>query len=130
MNKEPLIKFRHIEETHKRWKQGQVTQEEFRDTVQSCRDEAVKVNQDLNLARGKKGSKKSFCRYINSKRKSGENANLLLSGAGDLVANNIEKTEVFSVFFGSAFTGKIHPQQSKGPVTTGKVWSKVDLPLV
>lgn len=84
----------------------------------------AKVHLDLNLARAEKGSKKGFCRYISRKRKSGENAGPLLNGAGDLVPNNVEKDKVFSVFFVSAFTGKIHPQQSKAPVPVGKSGAK------
>ena len=38
MNKERLTKFRHKKDASKRWKQGQVIQEEYADTVQVCRD--------------------------------------------------------------------------------------------
>lgn len=42
VNKELLTKLKHKEEAYKRWKQGQVTQEEYRDIVQGYRDEARK----------------------------------------------------------------------------------------
>lgn len=54
---------------------------------------------ELNLARGVKGNKKGFYKYINSKRKSRENMGQLLNGAGELVARDMEKAKVLSVFF-------------------------------
>lgn len=38
MNKELLKKVKLEKETHKMWKQGQVTHEKYRDTVGVCRD--------------------------------------------------------------------------------------------
>lgn len=38
MNKELLKKVKLKKETHKMWKQGQVTHEKYRDTVGVCRD--------------------------------------------------------------------------------------------
>lgn len=38
MNKEHLTKFRHKKKAYKKWKQGQMLQEEYVDTVQVCRD--------------------------------------------------------------------------------------------
>lgn len=52
----------------------------------------------------------------------------LLSGAGNLVTNGMEETEVFRVFFASVFSGKTSLQEA--PETQRKVWSREDLPLV
>lgn len=48
-----------------------MSQEEYRDTVQLCRngDRKAKAHLDLNLAWDVKGNKKGFCKYINRKRK-------------------------------------------------------------
>ena len=68
----------------------------------------------LNLDRDVKG-KKSFSRYINSKRKMRENVGLLLNGERDLVTKDMEKTEVLNAFLASVFTGKICLQESQVP---------------
>lgn len=42
------------------------------------------------------GSKKGFCRHINSKRKTGEKLGSLLNGVGDLVTKNMKKAGVLN----------------------------------
>ena len=54
---------------------------------------------ELNLARDVKANEKGFYKYINSKRKNGENMNPMLNGAGDLVTNDVENAKVFNAFF-------------------------------
>ena len=76
------------------------------------------------------GSKKGFCRHINSKRKTREKVGSVLNGVGDLVATNIEKAGVLNAFFTLVFTGKTTLQESQVPENSGKVWSKEDLPSV
>jgi len=46
-----------------------------------------------------KANEKGFYKYINSKRKNGENMNPMLNGAGDLVTNDVENAKVFNAFF-------------------------------
>ncbi|PKU33022.1 rna-directed dna polymerase from mobile element jockey-like [Limosa lapponica baueri] len=53
----------------------------------------AKANLELNLARGVKGNKKGFYKYINSKRKTRENVGQLLNGAGELVTRDMEKVK-------------------------------------
>lgn len=55
---------------YKRWKQGQVTLEEYRATVQSFRDRfrKAKAKVELNLSRIVEGNKKGFYKYVNSKK--------------------------------------------------------------
>ncbi|KAK4816298.1 LOW QUALITY PROTEIN: hypothetical protein QYF61_014596 [Mycteria americana] len=110
MTRELLTKLRYEQEVYDKWKQGQVTQEEYRDTVQSCRDEIMKAKAhlELNLVRNVKGNKKSFYSTL----------------------EDIEKPEVLNAFFVSIFTGKTSLQESQALETSGKVWSKEDLPWV
>jgi len=68
-----------------------------------------------------KGNKKGFYKYINSKRKSGENMSLLLNRTGDLVAKVTEKADVLNATFTSVFTGKINFQDSQTPETRGSL---------
>jgi len=63
---------------YRRWQQRQVTWEEYRHTVQACRDVVRKAKalldlNLLNLTRGVEGNKKSFSEYRSSKRKTREN---------------------------------------------------------
>ena len=106
VNKELLTKLGHKKEVYKSWKQGQVTQEEYRDTVQLCRDgvRKAKAHLELNLARDVKGNKKGF--YISIKRKTRENVGPLLNGAGPTLTEDTVKAEVLNAFFASVFSGK------------------------
>lgn len=60
MSQDILIKLNHKKHTHRRWKQGQVSWEEYRDTVQRCRAGFRKPEDhlELNLARDANGNKK------------------------------------------------------------------------
>jgi len=84
MSKEVLTELRHRKEVYKTWKQGQVTQQEYRAPVQSWRDgvKKAKARLELNLERNVKGNNKGFCKCINSKRNTREYAGLLLNGQG------------------------------------------------
>ncbi|GAB0195089.1 mitochondrial enolase superfamily member 1 [Grus japonensis] len=66
MNKELLGKVQHKTKADRGWKQGQVAWEESRETVRAARDWARKAKAltELNLARGIKRHKKSFCRDV------------------------------------------------------------------
>lgn len=77
MNKELLTELH-----YKRQKQGQVTQKEYRDSVQACRDaiRITKAHLELNLVRNMKGGQKGFYKYLNSKRQKCENVGLLGMG--------------------------------------------------
>lgn len=90
MKKELLTKLGHKKKVYTSWKQGQVTQEEYRDTVQLCRDGAkkAKAHLELNLARDVKGNKKGFYKYISHNRKTRENMVPQLNGAGPLLVED------------------------------------------
>lgn len=48
----------------------------------------------------------------------------------ELVTKDMQKAEVLNAFFSLVFTVKTGFQESQVPVTSGKVQSKEDLPLV
>ncbi|PKU45588.1 rna-directed dna polymerase from mobile element jockey-like [Limosa lapponica baueri] len=89
-------------------KKGLATWEEYRSTVRVCRDAMRKAKDhlELNLKRDVKGSKKSFFKYISSKRKTKENVGLLLNEVGALAMEDTEKAELLNAFFASVFTAK------------------------
>lgn len=71
-----------------------------------------------------KHSKNDFCKYINSKRKTRKSVGLLLNGAGGLVTKDMERAEVFSVFFASFFTDMTGLQESRRHQSNRNIWSK------
>ena len=81
----------------------------------------AKADLELNLAKDVKGNRKGFYKYINSKRKTRENMDLLLNGAAELVANEMPKAKVLSAFFASVFTSKTGLQEAQTPQTRGTV---------
>ena len=84
----------------------------------------AKAQLELNLVRDVKGKKNSFCKYISGKRKIRENVVLLLNGAGALLTEDIEKTEILKAFFTSILTSRISLQKSKDAEAREKIWSK------
>lgn len=58
----------------------------------------AKTDLQLDLVRYVKSNKKGFCRYTSSKRRTREQAGLLLNGRGELVRNDMEKAEVLNIF--------------------------------
>lgn len=132
MNKELLTKLKHKKETHERSKQGQATCEEYRDTVQACRDKVrkAKVSLVLHLARDMKHNKKGFCKCISNKRKTREKGGATAEWSREDSTKNRENTEVLNAIFTLDFSSKTCIWQSQVPETSGKVRSKQDLPLV
>ncbi len=55
-----------------------------------------------------RATRKASSRYVRDKRKTKENVDSLWKETGDLVTQDMEKAEVFSVFFfASVFTSKV-----------------------
>jgi len=62
------------------WKQGQETQEDYKDAVRLCREKIrrAKAQLELYLATAVKDNKKCFYKYISSKRRAKESLHHLL----------------------------------------------------
>lgn len=61
----------------------------------------AKAHLKLNLVRDMKGRKRSFSRYINSKRKMRENVGPLLNGERALMTKDMEMADVQNAFLAS-----------------------------
>ncbi|KAF1461414.1 hypothetical protein FQV21_0009482, partial [Spheniscus demersus] len=90
------------------WKQGQATQEDYKDVVRLCREKIrrAKAQLELNLATAVKDNLKSFYKYINNKRRAKENLHPFLGSVGNIVTKAEEKAEVLNAFFASVFNSK------------------------
>lgn len=84
-----------------------VAWKEYRGVVQICRDRIrkAKVQMELNLARDVKSNKKGFYRYIDRRRQAQESVFPLINEMRELASSDMEKAEVLSKCFASAFTG-------------------------
>jgi len=94
-SKEFLAELRWKRKIYRMWKEGQATWEEYRNVVRAGRDETrkAKVHLELNLARDVQDNKKSFFKYISSKRKTRDNVWSLLNETGALLTEDAEKVE-------------------------------------
>jgi len=130
MNDELLTKSSHKKEAYRRWKQGQVTREEHRNTVQACRDtvRTATAQLKLDLVRDVKGNKMGFCKYKSDKCKTRENVGPLPNETGDLVRQDIEKAEVLNAVFASIFTSKANLQESQAPEPRRKSGARQSFP--
>jgi len=92
---------------HRRWKQGPVSWEEYRDAAWLCRVRVrkAKVQMELNLARDIKNNK-DFYRYVSQKRKVKESVPSLRNMTGKLVTMDEKKAEVLK----NAFCLSLHWQ--------------------
>ena len=66
MSKDLLVKLREKREKYRQWKEACVAWEEYRDSVQTCRNAIRKAKEqtERNLAKHVKNNKKGFYRYI------------------------------------------------------------------
>ncbi|GAB0193858.1 mitochondrial enolase superfamily member 1 [Grus japonensis] len=85
---------------------------------------------ELNLSRDVKDSKKGYYKYMGDIRNARKNVGQLLNEVRDLVTQNMEKAEVLHAAFASICTSKTSFPESQVPETSGRVWSKEDIPLV
>lgn len=106
------------QEVHSRWKQGQTAWEEWADTVQVCRNTVGKANMQVQfkVAREEKGNKEGFFKCTSSRKKTNENVEqwewALLSGAGNPMTRDMEKTQVLDVFFPQFSLASLPPGSS------------------
>ncbi|KFO06993.1 hypothetical protein N312_02671, partial [Balearica regulorum gibbericeps] len=130
MNKELLGKVKPKKEAYRGWKQGQVTWDEYRETVRAARDQVRKAKalMEINLARDVKDNKKSFDRYVSEKRRMMENVGPLQNETGDLVTQDMEKTEVLNNFFASVFTGNCLSHTAQIAEGKGRDWENAEPP--
>ncbi|GAB0182821.1 mitochondrial enolase superfamily member 1 [Grus japonensis] len=121
-----------LHEVYQMWKKGLATWEEYRDVVRECRDATRKVEAhlELKLARDVKDNKKSFFKYIISKRKTRKNVGPLLNEVNAQVTEDTDKAELLNAFFASVFTAKASPQETQTLEVGEKVCRKEDFPLV
>ena len=112
-------------EVYRMWKRGQTSWEEYRVIIKVCRDAMQKATAHLefNLVRCIKDNKKSFFKYIRSKRKTSRNVILLLNGA-------LVRRQLLSAFFASAFPSETNPLEIQALGTREEVPKKEDFPLV
>ncbi|XP_050791465.1 uncharacterized protein LOC127040991 [Gopherus flavomarginatus] len=94
--------------SYKKWKLGQITKDEYRKITQECRGKIrkAKAQNELKLAMGIKGNKKTFYQYIRSKRKTKDRVGPLLNEDGETVTGDLEMAEMLNDFFVSVFTEK------------------------
>ncbi|KAK4810807.1 LOW QUALITY PROTEIN: hypothetical protein QYF61_008779 [Mycteria americana] len=91
------------------WKQGQATQEDYKDAVHHCQEKihTTKAQLELKLASTVVDNKKGFLKYVNSKRRTKENIGLLLDEVGHLTNRDEDKAEIFNAFFASVFNNVV-----------------------
>ncbi|KAK4828634.1 hypothetical protein QYF61_000282 [Mycteria americana] len=104
----------------------------FKDHLLQVQEWSILMNRKSSKAETRTDvkDKKSFYKYISSKRKTRENVGLLLNGAGAPVTKDMERSVMLNVFLASVFTGKTGLQESEVSDTRRKVGTKEDLSLV
>ncbi|CAM4628179.1 unnamed protein product [Lepidochelys olivacea] len=129
LNSEILADLKYEKEAYKKWKIGQMTRDEYKNSARGCRSEIRKAKShlELQLARDVKSNKKSFFRYVSKKKKVKESVGPLLNEGGNLVTKDVEKANVFSAFFASVFTNKVSSQTAALGSTA---WGGGDQPSV
>ncbi|CAM2100783.1 unnamed protein product [Caretta caretta] len=112
LNSEILADLKDKKEAYKKWKIGQMTREEYKNIAQACRSEIrkAKLHLELQLARDVKSNKKGFFRYASNKKKVKESAGSLLNEGGNLMTEDVEKTNILNAFFASVFMNKVSSQ--------------------
>uniref|UniRef100_A0A8D0DX11 Reverse transcriptase domain-containing protein n=1 Tax=Salvator merianae TaxID=96440 RepID=A0A8D0DX11_SALMN len=108
MNPELNNLLKRKKEMFKKWKEGDISKEEYNAICRNCRISVrkAKAKNELRIAREAKNNKKGFWGYVRSKRKVKEAIGPLQNEKGDLVKNNIQKAELLNSYFASVFSQK------------------------
>ena len=132
MNKELLAKLKHKMEAYRGWNQGEVAWEECRGIVRAARGQVgkAKARIELNLTGDVRDNKKSFYMYVDDKRKTRENMGPLGKETGDLVALDMEKSELLSDFSASVFTHECSSHTAQVTDGKGSNWENEEQPTV
>jgi len=114
-------------------KKGQVTQEEYRSLIRSCRGEIrkAKAQLELGLATVVRDNKKSFYKYIDNKKRAKESLHPLLDARGNIANKDEEKADVLNAFFTSVFDSQTgYPQGSQPPVLEDREGEQNKPPII
>ena len=113
------------------WKQGQATQEDYRDAVGHCREKicAARAQLEFKLASTVKDNKKGFFKCVNSKRRIRDNICPFLDEVSHLTNRGVDKADVFNAAFTSVFNTDDKPWDPWSPVTGGMINSQSTLKL-
>jgi len=82
-------------------KKGQVTQEEYRGLIRSCREETGKAKDRLELRPTTvvRDNQKCYYEYFNNKKRAKENLHPLLGAGGNIANKHKGKAKVLNAFF-------------------------------
>jgi len=108
LNREPLLGLREKRKFYHFWKEGQVTQEEYRGFTRSCREEIRKAKAQLEfrLATVVRNNKLYIYKYVNKKKRAKVNLHPLVDAGQNFASKDEEKAEVFNAFFASVFNSQ------------------------
>ncbi|XP_059575008.1 RNA-directed DNA polymerase from mobile element jockey isoform X1 [Alligator mississippiensis] len=103
---------------HKKWKQGEITKDEYTSSARACREAVrqAKATMELRMATQIKDNKKLFFRYIGSKRKAQGGIGPLLNGQKQLAMDRRDKAELLDEFFASVFLSEGQDKSLTGVV--------------
>jgi len=133
LKRELLLGFRKKRRVYHLWKRGQVTQEEYKGLVRSCREgiRMAKAQRELRLATVLRDNKKYFYKHVNHKKRAKENLYPSLDARGNMANKDEEKAEVLNAFFASVFNSQTgYSQGSQPPVLEGRDGEENKPPII
>lgn len=79
------------------------------------------------MAENVKGNKNRFHKYVNSKRNTRENLDLILNASGKMLTKHVYKAKTLNAFFLQPWLVRSAFWNPKTPETRDQVWGKEDL---